>query len=713
MKKLLATIGILSLFLLQTCGALPVLAADPDAEGLKVNFTVLSMDPAGATVRAEIFSQVDRTVEYQLLLDNEPLGVTAVTVTTRLEIKEKPVYSMVTLTDKEKLAIGAALLADTGAVLPLSAKTDAEKLSYIKQQGIEIPDTDFKQTSVQLVERQVEDKKPLATYTDFSRATSAVDVKAGIPTIIDFTVKQPVTLGASGYQSYNILSLIINGKEYKDLTNSSWWSASWLYSMELTFDNSASAENLIDFPVLVRLEDGVNCDFADFQNDGGDIRFIDADGSTVLAYEIEGWDVAGVSYLWVKVPQIDAGSVTDYITLYYGNTTVANGQTPADVWNSGYAAVYHLNDATTSTILDSTSNNNDGAKKAAGEPVEAAGAIGSGQTFDGNDDYILVADSASLNLHTAGLITIEAFVKPNTFPATTERIVAKHNGTSTRSFDFGIESTAKPTFFTAASGVTSTRALADGNWQNTAVSFTDPGNSVIFYLDGVSEAGIAMANVFSNTTGQPMVIGNFSGLARNFKGTIDELRISNVVRSADWVEATYLSNTDALISYGSQQGIPVLSTLAADNVVYTAGWSSSGTATLRGELTDMGTSATVELYFEFGRTIAFELGSTKHWTVNAVTPFGYQLKELDKGTYYYRAATDCTFGTFYGNTETFTLAGTGATAGMFNLLPLLSVVALLGLWGAAIFKHSQGLFISAIIGTVVILLLLPVMLGAL
>jgi hypothetical protein len=47
-------------------------------------------------------------------------------------------------------------------------------------------------------------------------------------------------------------------------------------------------------------------------------------------------------------------------------------------------------DATTSTIKDSTSNNNDGTKKAANEPIEVTGKVGKAQDSDGVDDYISI-----------------------------------------------------------------------------------------------------------------------------------------------------------------------------------------------------------------------------------------------------------------------------------------------------------------------------------
>jgi len=64
------------------------------------------------------------------------------------------------------------------------------------------------------------------------------------------------------------------------------------------------------------------------------------------------------------------------------------------VWDANHRAIYHLNDLTTSTILDSTDADHDGAKKGANEPIEAAAKIENGQHYDGADDYIEVGSTA-------------------------------------------------------------------------------------------------------------------------------------------------------------------------------------------------------------------------------------------------------------------------------------------------------------------------------
>ena len=64
-----------------------------------------------------------------------------------------------------------------------------------------------------------------------------------------------------------------------------WWDSDWLERKQLTFDNSDQAESLVDFPVLVKLSSN-RVDYTKTLNAGEDLRFIDADGVTILDHEI-------------------------------------------------------------------------------------------------------------------------------------------------------------------------------------------------------------------------------------------------------------------------------------------------------------------------------------------------------------------------------------------------------------------------------------------
>jgi glucose/arabinose dehydrogenase len=120
-----------------------------------------------------------------------------------------------------------------------------------------------------------------------------------------------------------------------------WWDSAWPFRQPLHIDNGAQIEDLLFFPVLIRLHAG-RIDYADVAADGADLRFIDAGGS-MMPHEIESWDPGGDSLVWVGVPFIGGGSSTG-IWMYYGNASAPDAQDATSVWSNGTAAAWHLND---------------------------------------------------------------------------------------------------------------------------------------------------------------------------------------------------------------------------------------------------------------------------------------------------------------------------------------------------------------------------------
>jgi len=83
------------------------------------------------------------------------------------------------------------------------------------------------------------------------------------------------------------------------------------------------------------------------------------------------------------------------------------------------------------------------------------------------------------------------------------------------------------------------------------VTITKTGDNVTFYLDGDSDgtATVTKDMVFD------WIGANKLGADEGFGGQMDEIRISNAVRSADWIEASYLSQNGAFAftSFGGEQ----------------------------------------------------------------------------------------------------------------------------------------------------------------
>ena len=180
-----------------------------------------------------------------------------------------------------------------------------------------------------------------------------------------------------------------------------WWNTAWGARRKLTFNTTGITDEPDQHPGAGEL-DPSRIDYAAVQPNGADLRFIDADNATLLDYEIATWNPGGVSTVWVKVPQIDANSTTDSITLYYNNPSAPAAQNPAGVWSNGYAAVWHFDNG----LQDSTANANHGINQGT---TSEAGYIGNARRFDGSSSYIGAGNKASLAITSA--LTIEAMVK--------------------------------------------------------------------------------------------------------------------------------------------------------------------------------------------------------------------------------------------------------------------------------------------------------------
>lgn len=338
--------------------------------------------------------------------------------------------------------------------------------------------------------------------------------------------------------------------------NNDWYDSNFQYRNVYVIDSDLVDENLYDFPVLVYLNSSyVNWSY--IQDDLDDLRFIYSSYSFYgeLAYEIDSYSVNNWSYIWVKIPVI-MSSVDTVFYMYYGSSLAESGEDSENVWDSNFKMVQHMNDNSTSTILDSTSNNNDGIKEDVNTPIESLGFISNSQEFNAtNTEYIAFGDI--LDVDNVSDFCIEFYAKPdNTAPVSF--IICKGdvdnppapnvNGYETRFYS--------NTYFIQTQDDTQQFTHQDGNapslfWNYYVFILDRASNEMIRYVNG-SEWGtrkdVSGLGDLSNTN--QFVIGSYStnfGYG-NFDGKIDEVRFSNISRSFVWIEVNYYSQTLQLIS---------------------------------------------------------------------------------------------------------------------------------------------------------------------
>lgn len=331
---------------------------------------------------------------------------------------------------------------------------------------------------------------------------------------------------------------------------------SWTARKQITIDNSASNDNLSSFPLLVKLN-STRIDYSKTQNNGQDIRFVDPSNPNVaLDHEIELWNEAGDSYVWVEVPQIDASSDADYIWMYYGNAAASDGQNATGVWDSNYLMVYHMDETSGTTLSDSAGTAQSLTKLSATEPnPSSTGKIDGNQDFDGTNDYAMTGTSPGLP---TGDFTYSLWT--NLDDVTDERLLHATDGSGSNEFSFEVGNCSSGFWCVQLDGTEVARSsgtLSTGTWYNLVI--TRSGNNFSAYINGTVDDTSTTAVGTVNFSTCQLIVGYeadslCTGSTGNWAdGEIDELRVSNMARSADWVEAEYLTANDAMNSFGSEE----------------------------------------------------------------------------------------------------------------------------------------------------------------
>ncbi len=289
------------------------------------------------------------------------------------------------------------------------------------------------------------------------------------------------------------------------------------------------------FPMLVNYTDArfKSSPTGHVQNASGfDIRpYTDAGLTIPLIYELERYNgTTGEVIMWVLRPSIFDGDVT---YLGYGDASLSSDGSSATTWSNNFTSVYHLKDGTSLNVNDATgfaNATNHSATATAGQ-IDGAAALASASS-----QFIEATPASS-----GGKCTISAWINATSFPNAYNSVFGGASaGTATA---FLIKSTGKlAPFFALGTSQgydgTGTNTLVASTWYYIVMSYD--GATVRGYVNGSLDGTAAIVGIPNTSSLTLWAIGKDEVTAGRFwNGIVDEVRVSQVARSGDWITTEY------------------------------------------------------------------------------------------------------------------------------------------------------------------------------
>jgi biopolymer transport protein ExbB len=304
---------------------------------------------------------------------------------------------------------------------------------------------------------------------------------------------------------------------------------------------------------LLVVLDGTRIEYDDAQPDGADLRFFSPDETIAFPIQIERWDPAGTSFVWVRVT---LPTLPSHLWMYYGEDQPFAAIDPAQVWDDAFAAVWHMGLGEGAVVPDASGHGHHLAPIGFTGDFDVGGYIGPAT--------LLVPPAMPVEAGPLELLDPEALALTDgfTFEAWVWSAVATTDITS--------HVVRKPGAYelqALAPMLTRPRAVlrtADGSgphtveaggsltmhqWTYLAVTYRASDGTLALYRNGAvedtqavggDEAGRAVA-----TTTMAVQVG------RGHNGMLDEVRVSTLARSPAWIRLQHAAMTDALFDFGA------------------------------------------------------------------------------------------------------------------------------------------------------------------
>ena len=333
------------------------------------------------------------------------------------------------------------------------------------------------------------------------------------------------------------------------MTCQAWWSADWTARKALSINTTGTGVTLqaplTEPTVLVRLHQGNFPQFLNVRDGGADFRVLLGDDKTPLKYHVDKFDpISQMAFLWVKLPVLNPQSLEEKLYLYFGNGAAVKGDEAGLSYDVGTVAAFHFNE-TQGLPVDSTAY---ATGVTAGEVFpNPASIVGSGVTLAGTQ-ALTIADTGALAMSAAQGWTFSTWLRMAA-PATEPAYVLDREAGGNRLSLLVNGSNLVARFGSVE--VTGTVPLVAAQWAH--VALVVGAAEMTLFVNGTA-AGTA-AITAADMSG-PLSVGGGTDGTGLLAADLDELKISNLARTADWVlfeSSIQGEKNDVIVTYGGDE----------------------------------------------------------------------------------------------------------------------------------------------------------------
>ncbi len=267
---------------------------------------------------------------------------------------------------------------------------------------------------------------------------------------------------------------------------------------------------------------------------------------------------------WVKKTVLTASDVIIYVC--YGDASISTDPNldgtygATSVWDSNYKGVWHLDETGTGAsgdYKDSTSNGYN-STNTTGQPTNTSTSIvGKAQSFSGST-YVQFTDNFPMGATSA--VTISYWLKMTSHNVW-DLVVGKGMSTNTGNTDWATQMAGGgDQYYPIRNGgnqATTNASIPTGTW--TYVTLVMDASAGISYFNGAldkTQGGIGSGNTNNTASAYVTFMRNPDG-SSYVVGTLDEVRVSNSLRSADWIATEYnnQSATSTFYTVGAESAL--------------------------------------------------------------------------------------------------------------------------------------------------------------